>query len=184
MGCQKWLLLCAQFFSLISDGLGGVQSISMYNVMIYSLPTICSKGLKSSPCEMCPAKFAFFRLATNLGTVHPKFSWNIRLIINCDPPLISLPNLKLIYVPCAQEPSVKTTKTQIDFPLTLFLPAMGGISPYMSVTWQQQVGIGLKVLWRVLLVLWNFQLKSTTSGLTWLRFKDNELDTIVWPSQL
>ena len=30
--------------------------------------------------------------------------------------------------------------------LTLFLPlpAMGGISPYMSLTWQQLVGIGLK----------------------------------------
>ena len=27
--------------------------------------------------------------------------------------------------------------------LTLFLPAMGGISPYMSVTWQQPVEIGL-----------------------------------------
>ena len=27
--------------------------------------------------------------------------------------------------------------------LTLFLPAMGGISPYMSVTWQQTVEIGL-----------------------------------------
>ena len=26
MGCQKWLRLCAQFFSLISDGLGGVFS--------------------------------------------------------------------------------------------------------------------------------------------------------------
>ena len=55
-----------QFVSLISDGLGGVQSISMYNIMIYSLPTICSKSLNSSPCEMCRAKFAFFRLATNL----------------------------------------------------------------------------------------------------------------------
>ena len=28
--------------------------------------------------------------------------------------------------------------------LTLFLPAMGGISPYMSVTWQQPVEIGLR----------------------------------------
>ena len=27
--------------------------------------------------------------------------------------------------------------------LTLFLPAMGGISPYMSVTWPSLVGIGL-----------------------------------------
>ena len=27
--------------------------------------------------------------------------------------------------------------------LTLFIPAMGGISPYMRVTWQQPVGIGL-----------------------------------------
>ena len=34
-----------QFFSLISDGLGGVQSNSMYNIMIYSLPTICSEGI-------------------------------------------------------------------------------------------------------------------------------------------
>ena len=33
--------------------------------------------------------------------------------------------------------------TLID--LTLFLPAMGRISPYMSVTWQQLVGIGLKL---------------------------------------
>ena len=30
--------------------------------------------------------------------------------------------------------------------LTLLLPAMGGISPYMSVTWQQPVGIGLNQL--------------------------------------
>ena len=29
--------------------------------------------------------------------------------------------------------------------LTLFLPAMGGISPHMSVTWQQPVGIGLSL---------------------------------------
>jgi hypothetical protein len=27
--------------------------------------------------------------------------------------------------------------------LTLFLPALGGISPYMSIMWQQPVGIGL-----------------------------------------
>ena len=93
MECQKWLLLCAPFVKLISDGLGGVQSISMYNIMIYSQPTICSKSLNSSPCEMCRAKFAFFSLATNFGTVHPKFSWNIRLIINCDPPLILLISL-------------------------------------------------------------------------------------------
>ena len=33
------------FFSLIFDGLGGVQSNSMYNIMIYSLPTIYSKGI-------------------------------------------------------------------------------------------------------------------------------------------
>ena len=26
MGCQKWLRLCAYFFSIISDGLGGVIS--------------------------------------------------------------------------------------------------------------------------------------------------------------
>ena len=31
--------------------------------------------------------------------------------------------------------------------LTLFLPAMGGISPYMSVTWPSPVGIGLNSLY-------------------------------------
>ena len=29
--------------------------------------------------------------------------------------------------------------------LTLFLPAMGGISPYMNVTWPSPVGIGLRI---------------------------------------
>ena len=32
-----------------------------------------------------------------------------------------------------------------DLLLTLFLPAMGGISPYMSVTWPSPVGIGLNM---------------------------------------
>ena len=31
--------------------------------------------------------------------------------------------------------------------LTLFLPAKGGISPYMSITWQSPVGIGLREIW-------------------------------------
>ena len=30
--------------------------------------------------------------------------------------------------------------------LTLFLPALDGISPYMSITWQQPVGIGLTLI--------------------------------------
>ena len=30
--------------------------------------------------------------------------------------------------------------------LTLFLPALGGISPYMSITWQQLVGIRLNLI--------------------------------------
>ena len=34
-------------------------------------------------------------------------------------------------------------KIWVYFCLTLFLPAMGRISPYISVTWQQPVGIGL-----------------------------------------
>ena len=46
--------------------------------------------------------------------------------------------------------------------LTLLLPAMGGISLYMSVTWQQPVGIGLKV-WTVktVQVIWCVNWVST-----------------------
>jgi hypothetical protein len=38
----------------------------------------------------------------------------------------------------------KLKKTDISV-LTLFLPALGRITLYMSVTWQYPVGIGLKV---------------------------------------
>jgi hypothetical protein len=38
---------------------------------------------------------------------------------------------------------------------TLFLPVMGGISPYMSVTWQQAIGIGLRGK-KVTKHMWNF----------------------------
>ena len=41
-------------------------------------------------------------------------------------------------------PNPKKDFTKISSVLTLFLSAMGGISPYMSVTWYLPVGIGLK----------------------------------------
>ena len=52
------------------------------------------------------------------------------------------------------------------FHLTLFLPAMGGISPYMSSTWPSAVGIGLSQLSKL------FQKKSCS------RLKNDDSHTI------
>ena len=74
--------------------------------------------------------------------------------------------------------------------LTLFLPAKGGISPYMSVTWPSLVGIGLNTLW-----LWNVVDTSNVQGLRrlqnqgfWkflLKYLDQklELDCKKWANQ-
>ena len=35
MGCQKWLCLCALFFSLIFEGLGGVRDFNIDQLIGY-----------------------------------------------------------------------------------------------------------------------------------------------------
>ena len=49
---------------------------------------------------------------------------------------------KVIYVHCTKVNLSK--ENYLSHSLTLFLPAKGGISPYMSVMWPSPVGIGLK----------------------------------------
>ena len=56
--------------------------------------------------------------------------------------------LKILYIAS----TLKAQKWK-KMALTLFLPAKGGISPYMSVTWPSPVGIGLKTL-----QVWMFRL--------------------------
>ena len=55
--------------------------------------------------------------------------------ISAEPLTLSQPGRRIMYT---------YHITTVENILTLFLPAMGRISPYMSVTRQQLVGIGLK----------------------------------------
>ena len=54
--------------------------------------------------------------------------------------ILSKGEICCLYIPCV----MKAFKTYLGW--TLFLLAMGGISPYMSVTWQQPVETGLSLI--------------------------------------